>query len=171
MTLNFLHDCTHSPFTAGEVQMLMDIQHHLLKEAQPLLLSLLGYLKHLLHVFHVPWVTAVQLIQSFLIALLCLRQDTQSSLEFKKKKKIFPCPDHVTKQHSFYASHWVNGTFNFVIPFKSDNDNKDFSYLSYLNLNLNRILIKQSKQIFIWTCLTDDLNKKKFVCGHFVLWS
>lgn len=84
----------HSPFTAGEVQVLMDVQHHLLKEAQPLLLSILGYLEHLLHVFHVPWVTAVQLIQSFLIALLCLRHDTQKQpfisgpCDNKKKKSM-----------------------------------------------------------------------------------
>lgn len=80
MTFNFQQHRTHSPFTAGEVQMLMNVQHHLLKEAQPLLLSILGYLEHLLHIFHVPWVTAVQFIQSFLIALLCLRHDTQSNL-------------------------------------------------------------------------------------------
>lgn len=80
MTFHFQQDCTRSPFAGREVQMLMDVQHHLFKEAESLLLSILGYLEHLLHVFHVPWVTAVKLIQRFLIAILRLRHDTQSRL-------------------------------------------------------------------------------------------
>lgn len=65
--------------------MLMDVQHHLLKEAQPLLLSILGYLEHLLHIFHVPRVTTIQLIQGSLIALLRLRRDTRKQPLIKIK--------------------------------------------------------------------------------------
>lgn len=53
--------------------MLMDIQHYFLEEAQSLLFSILGDLKNLFHVLHVPRVTAVQLIQSLLVALLSLQ--------------------------------------------------------------------------------------------------
>lgn len=49
------------PFTGGEVEMLVQIQEHLLKEAQSLALCFLTALKHLLHVLHVAGIVAVQL--------------------------------------------------------------------------------------------------------------
>lgn len=47
------------PFTGGEVEMLVQIQEHLLKEAQSLQLCFLTALKHLLHVLHVAGIVAV----------------------------------------------------------------------------------------------------------------
>ena len=49
------------PFTGGEVEMLVQIQEHLLEEAQPLALCFLTALKHLLHVLHVAGIVVVQL--------------------------------------------------------------------------------------------------------------
>lgn len=62
------------PFTGGEVEMLVQIQKHFLKEAQSLALCFLTALKHLLHVLHVAGIVAVQLFQHLLILILALYQ-------------------------------------------------------------------------------------------------
>lgn len=62
------------PFTGGEVEMLVQIQEHLLKEAQSLALCFLTALKHLLHVLHVAGIVAVQLFQHLLVLILALYQ-------------------------------------------------------------------------------------------------
>lgn len=60
------------PFTGGEVEMLVQIEKHLLKEAQPLALCLLTALKHLLHVLHVAGIVTIQFFQHLLILILAL---------------------------------------------------------------------------------------------------
>lgn len=52
--------------------MLVQIQKHLLEEAQSLALCLLTALKHLLHVLHVAGIVAIQFFQHLLILILAL---------------------------------------------------------------------------------------------------
>ena len=66
------------PFFGGQVEVCVDVQEDVFKEAQPLTLGLLGKVEHLLHVLHVARVTAVQLLQGLRVALLHL-QHTQST--------------------------------------------------------------------------------------------
>lgn len=68
------------PFTGGEVEMLVQIQEHLLKEAQSLALCFLTALKHLLHVLHVAGIVAVQLFQHLLILILALYQPRRTAM-------------------------------------------------------------------------------------------
>lgn len=56
--------------------MLVQIQKHLLKEAQSLALCLLTALKHLLHVLHVAGIVTVQFFQHLLILILALHRST-----------------------------------------------------------------------------------------------
>lgn len=60
------------PFSDGQVEVCVDVQQDVFKEAQPLTLGLLGEVEHLLHVLHVARVTAVQVLQGLRVALLRL---------------------------------------------------------------------------------------------------
>lgn len=61
------------PLFAGEIEMLVIVQQHLLKETEALLLSLLAALKLLFHVLHIARVVFAQLIQSLLIGSFILK--------------------------------------------------------------------------------------------------
>lgn len=76
------------PFTGGEVEMLVQIQKHLLKEAQSLAFCLLTALKHLLHVLHVAGIVAVQLLQHLLILILALQQEHSNGEMLPDGKKL-----------------------------------------------------------------------------------
>lgn len=60
--------------------MLVQIQEHLLKEAQSLALCFLTALKYLLHVLHVAGIVAVQLFQHLLILILALYRPRKTAM-------------------------------------------------------------------------------------------
>lgn len=61
------------PAVLCQIQVPLDIQQHLLQEAESLLFKLLALLKDLLHTFNVLWGTLTQFVHHLLILLLGLQ--------------------------------------------------------------------------------------------------